>query len=233
MHADLSDLSSVNGREDRAAQSPAHAVVKDAGTPKTLPMQVEFVDVDSIKPHPRNPRRGDVGAIVESMIENGVYRPVIVQKSTGYIVAGSHTWQAQKATGVEKVPAIVLDLTDKQAVKILLADNRTADRGSYEDSEVAALLQSLVDDGELRSLMGTGYDGDDLDDMLNRLARDEAADDEVKNFKSSAVVFRFGDYAGKVSAEVYESFRAAFDKRRKDDDKVLLDDVLRSWLRLK
>lgn len=133
-------------------------------------LSVEYVDVGEVSTHPSNPRQGDVGAIHESITRNGVYRPLIVQKSTGHILAGNHTFQAMLHHGLDKVPVIFRDVNDEQAKRILLADNRTADLGDYDDAQLAALL------AELEDLEGTGYDGDDLDDLVGSLATDPDPD---------------------------------------------------------
>lgn len=124
---------------------------------------VESVPIDVLKPHPRNPRQGDVGAIVQSIEANGLYRPLYVQRSTNYILAGTHTWRALKALGADSAPVIYLDVDDKRAIRILLADNRTSDLGSYD----AGILESLLADTST-DLAGTGYDLDDVERMLKK-----------------------------------------------------------------
>ncbi len=44
--------------------------------------------------HPKNPRKGNVDLIIESIEENGFYGALIVQKSTGYILTGNHRFVA-------------------------------------------------------------------------------------------------------------------------------------------
>ena len=51
-------------------------------------------DIASVQPHPRNVRQGDVGAIATSLSTHGQYRPIVVQESTGHILAGNHTYKA-------------------------------------------------------------------------------------------------------------------------------------------
>lgn len=121
---------------------------------------------------PGNPRQGDIGAVSESMRVNGVYQPIIVNKGTktgrpNEIIAGNHRAQAAKALGHETIPAIVLDLTDEEAKRIALADNRTSDLADYDNGALLLMLQDLPD------LAGTGYDGDDLDDLLADLTPKE------------------------------------------------------------
>lgn len=126
-----------------------------------MPLKIEYVPVGKIQPHPENPRRGDVDIIRESVKANGVYRPLIVQKSSGYILAGNHTYQALVAEGIERVPVVFLDVDDVGAKRIMLADNRTSDFGDYDDAQLMELLQAL--DGDL---VGTGWDDDDLSELL-------------------------------------------------------------------
>jgi hypothetical protein len=125
------------------------------------------VDIDSLVPHPRNVREGDVGAISESLKHNGQYRPIVVQKSTNHILAGNHTWKAAKALGWDKIAVTYVDVDDERSLRILLADNKTNDLASYDENQLAELLQELA--GSEESLSGTNFDGDDLDDLLFKL----------------------------------------------------------------
>ena len=66
----------------------------------------EQVDINSLKPHPLNPRQGDVAAIAESLDKNGQFAPIIVwtnPKGEDIIVAGTHTWLAMKSLGEKKI----------------------------------------------------------------------------------------------------------------------------------
>src|SRR5690242_3881489 len=126
----------------------------------------ELVKLDALKKHPSNPRMGDVGAIVQSIEANGFYGTLVVQRSTGYVLAGNHRLQAAKATGLKEVPVVYVDVDDETAKRILLADNRTNDLATYDNDQLAELLQELA---ESEGLEGTGYDGDDLDALLKEL----------------------------------------------------------------
>ena len=127
----------------------------------------ELVSVDKLKPHPKNPRQGDVGAIHVSIEANGFYGSVIAQKSTGHILAGNHRFLAAKHANAEQVPVTWVDVSDEEAVRILLADNRTNDLATYNDDALAELLEGLMRD--TGSIDGTGYDGNDLDELLSKL----------------------------------------------------------------
>jgi ParB-like chromosome segregation protein Spo0J len=131
----------------------------------TLPdLTVERVPWDSLTQHPRNPRNGDVDAIAESIRVNGVYRPVIIARD-GTILAGHHLWLALREVGRTEVDVVRLPIhpASPEATRILLADNRTADLGNYDDGLLASLLRDL--DTEV-GIIGTGYDHDDLAALL-------------------------------------------------------------------
>jgi len=127
--------------------------------------------IGDLRPHPENPRRGDVDAIKESLEVNGQYKPILVQASTMFILGGNHTWLAAKRLGWDEIAAVLLDVDDAEATRILLADNRHADLATDDTNALTELLQTLP------SLDGTGWGQDDMDRMLRDLARPLTYDD--------------------------------------------------------
>jgi len=127
------------------------------------------VPLDAIRTHPKNPRRGDIDAIAASIRANGFYGALVVQRSSGFILAGNHRFLAAKKLGFSSVPVLFVDVDDRVAEKILLADNRTSDLAEYDDEALAELLSSLAQDDELE---GTGYDQAAVDALLDELSAD-------------------------------------------------------------
>lgn len=123
----------------------------------TTSLVVETVGVLDVSAHPRNPRVGNPTAIAQSLSENDQYKPIVVQKSSGFVLAGNHTLLAARQLGWTHIQAVVLDVDDDRALKILLADNKTSDDSGYDD----ALLMSILED--IPDLTGTGYDLADLE----------------------------------------------------------------------
>lgn len=136
-------------------------------------LAVVQVQIDAVIPHPRNVRQGDVGALCESLSAHGQYRPLVVQRhefSQPYILAGNHTWRAMKSLGWDSCAVTYVDVDDDEALRILLIDNRSNDLATYDDSGLAELLKELA--STKAGFAGTGFDGDDLDDLLFRLQGD-------------------------------------------------------------
>lgn len=125
-----------------------------------------LVPIDSVALHPRNPRQGDVGAIVESLRRFGQQKPIVVQDSSSWTVAGNHLLRAALSLGWTHIAANRAPLSDREAQAFMLADNRTADLGSYDTQGLADLLKELAIDDDLA---GTGYDGEDVDSLLAKL----------------------------------------------------------------
>ncbi len=121
------------------------------------------MDPNTLELHPENPRQGDIGAIVTSIEQNGWYGTLIAQKKSRRVLAGNHRLQAALALDMKEVPVYWVDVDDTEAQRILLADNRVSDLATWDDSILVGLLEGLANDGEL---LGSGYDGDDLDALL-------------------------------------------------------------------
>lgn len=127
-----------------------------------------IVDIDSVEAHPKNVRQGDIGAISESLKAHGQYRPIVVDERTNFILAGNHTWKAAKALGWSEINAgFIKTKDDDEALRILLADNRANDLATYDDTGLTELLKQLSET-EI-GLIGTAFDGDDLDALLEDL----------------------------------------------------------------
>lgn len=163
----------------------------------------EWVDVDKLKHHPDNPRRGNIEAIRESIRAHGVTRPIVVSRKTSHVLAGNHTLKAAKAEGLARIPVVFLDgLTRVQERKILLADNRTSDLGDYDNEALAQLLQEVKDEA---GLLGTAYDEAALDALLESIdpLTDEGSDlpdPEARVDAAAELAVKWGTERGQIWA---------------------------------
>lgn len=140
-------------------------------------LTVTQTPVSELRVFHQNPRRGDVNAIRESLRINGQYRPIVVNKGThtkrpNEVLAGNHTLMAARDEGWSSVAVAWIDVDEDQCARIVTADNRTSDLGSYDDELLLELLTSLP------SLEGTGYDPGDLDALAALLGDGEESDDD-------------------------------------------------------
>lgn len=122
-------------------------------------MIAKKINVKDLKEYPNNARRGNVTLLMESLKVNGQYRPVVVQKSTNYVLAGNHLLRAATQLGWEEIDTVVIDCDDQAALKIVLVDNRSNDLGEYNDDYLKGLLKDLED------FSGTGYNQADIEEL--------------------------------------------------------------------
>jgi hypothetical protein len=114
--------------------------------------------IAAVEQYPDNPNNGDVEAIATSMEINGVFAPVVAQKSTGYILAGNHRYAALLSLGEHRIPVLWVDVDDVAARKIMLADNRTAALAEMDLIAVGEMLEEINANDPILGLLGTGYD---------------------------------------------------------------------------
>lgn len=124
--------------------------------------------LEDLQPYHQNPRRGDTAAIAASLKKRGQYKPIVVNAGTKTgrpmeILAGNHTFLAAHSLGWSTIQIVTVDVDDSEAAQIVLADNKLADLGGYDDTDLLATLQ------EAGSLEATGYSDQDLADLLHAL----------------------------------------------------------------
>jgi ParB-like chromosome segregation protein Spo0J len=81
------------------------------------------------------------------------------------------------------VPAIVLDVDDDEAARLLLIDNASSDAARNDAALLAALLADL---DAASSLDGTGYTSDDLAALLARIEPEPIELDDVRPLDRTA-----------------------------------------------
>jgi DNA modification methylase len=151
-------------RESKPGSTERTRIVSARGEAKIAPqLRGLVVPIDSVTLHPNNPRRGVVDAVAASLARFGQQKPIVVQASTRYIVAGNHLVMAARSLGWAEIAANVEELDDASAIAFMLADNRTADLGGYDDALLAAIL---AEQAQAANLSATGYDADALAAIL-------------------------------------------------------------------
>lgn len=88
------------------------------------------------------------------------------------MLVGNHTLDAAISEAWETIDVVIVDVDDDQARRIVLADNRTSDLGTYDDALLADLLSDAGD------LFGTGFTNIDLDHLIASTAPPVEVDED-------------------------------------------------------
>src|SRR4029434_2188831 len=87
------------------------------------------IGVDEVEPNPNQPRKSfssqALDELTASIRTSGVIQPVIVRRrGVGYqLVAGERRWRAARQAGLQRVPAIVREVTDAESLELALVEN--------------------------------------------------------------------------------------------------------------
>ena len=101
------------------------------------------IAISEIQPDKNQPRKNfDQAALeelAESIKEHGILQPLLLrptQDGMGYqIVAGERRWRAAKLAGLTEIPAIIKELTEKEAAELALVENlQREDLGPVEEA---------------------------------------------------------------------------------------------------
>ena len=133
------------------------------------------MDIDLLLPLEKNPRRGNVQAIVASYEEFGQIRPIVVRPNgngTFTVVAGNHQLQAAKQLGWDKIAVVQYDVDDERAIAFAIADNRTVELG-YTEPEILNELIVEINDYYPELLEGLGWDEFELAEIEQQSIREE------------------------------------------------------------
>jgi ParB family chromosome partitioning protein len=109
-----------------------------------------FISITRIAPNPGQPRKvfreTELATLAASIREQGVLQPLVVRRrGDGYeLIIGERRWRAAQLAGLDEVPAVVLDATDRQVVEMALVEN--VQRADLNPMELAEAFRVLIDD---------------------------------------------------------------------------------------
>ncbi len=106
------------------------------------------VDVEDLKPNPLQPRqdfdKDSIDELAQSMKETGMLQPIVVVPEENHykIVVGERRWRAARKIGIQKIPAVVRHLSEKQQIEASLVEN--LQRKDLNPIEIAFAYQKLI-----------------------------------------------------------------------------------------
>lgn len=135
-----------------------------------MPREILTVPLGDLTEYHKNARQSDVQRIAASLRENGQYRPITVNEGTRTgrpmeVLAGNHVLQAARSLGWEQLDIVLVDVNDRAAARIVLADNKTSDDSTYDSRLLDELLAELQAEQDDWDLSGTGYDQEAVDEI--------------------------------------------------------------------
>ena len=122
------------------------------------------IAISRISPNPYQPRKrftpDDLASLRASIAAHGVLQPILVSETpTGYqLVAGERRLRAAQAAGLDRIPAVIRQLVDRDQLELALVEN--LQRADLDPLETADAYRQLMNRFGLSQ-----------DDVANRVGR--------------------------------------------------------------
>ena len=114
---------------------------------------IEYIETLNIRSSDLNPRKtfddDSINELSKSIVEVGILQPIILRASkykkgveSYELVCGERRWRAAKMANLDKVPAIVRELKDQEALDLMITEN--LQRKDVSPLEEAEAFQNLI-----------------------------------------------------------------------------------------
>ena len=162
---------------------------------------INYVALDDVKTEDKNPKDHDIAEIIKSINRFGFVQPLLINETTGKLVAGHGRLEALKEIGITSqkdiwyVPTIrnVSFEDDQEAEAYIIADNRLVELGGWDSDKLDQMLIDLKKSGQ-RSMDGIGFTELDITKLKNSNKVDPEIDFTTEILESNQyVVFVFNN----------------------------------------
>ena len=147
-------------------------------------MKVQDIEISKVLPYWNNPRKNEetVERLIKSIQEYGFNTPIVVNHDM-VVVNGHARLKAAKRLGMKTVPCVVVNLTDEQAKKYRIADNKIADLSEWQED---ALFKELREIADPYDLLDMGFSSSEITSIVGNV--DSLIDDVLDDFEEEDVL---------------------------------------------
>lgn len=124
--------------------------------------QVLKISTETLIPHPKNPRsrpEEQIPLLKAGILHFGFTNPILVQKSTNFIVAGHGRQLAALELNLPEVPIIYWDISDEEAEAHMIADNKIGMMSTWNEE----ILRSWMEEKQKSKVVElSGFSRDEI-----------------------------------------------------------------------
>jgi len=149
---------------------------------------LRYLPIDALSPNPYQPRQRfddqTIAQLAASIKADGVMQPIVarpVGSGAFQIIAGERRWRAARAAGLDRIPAVVRDLDDRQAAEWSLIEN--LQREDLNPIDKAEAFKQLCDAHSLshdQVAQRVGLERSTISNLLRLLGLSESVRDLVR-----------------------------------------------------
>lgn len=139
---------------------------------------ITLLHVNVIRPNAFQPRKGfsddSLAELAQSIKTQGVLQPVIVRRdkegSSYELVAGERRWRATRLAGLEEIPAIIRNISDRESLELALIENiQREDLNAIEQATALNQLQTQFSITQQELSQRTGLSRSHIANLLRLL----------------------------------------------------------------
>jgi ParB family transcriptional regulator, chromosome partitioning protein len=183
-------------RDTESAAPPTPSVVASTTATAVAPAMSAGplqVDIDLIDPSPYQPRTRFVESALEELAQSirssGIIQPLVARKigARYQLIAGERRWRAAQRAQLLRVPVVLRDVSDEQALELTLVEN--IQREDLNPIEQARAFQKLIDEFHLTQdevATRTGKERATVANSVRLLALDETFLEWIEEGKITA-----------------------------------------------
>lgn len=127
-------------------------------------MQIETININTIKPYWRNPRKNTdaILAIKNSIEKYGYNNPILIDKDN-VIISGHTRYLALRELQKTDIAILRLDLTDQKAKEFRIVDNKSSELALWDDEKLMQELREISDIKDMQQY----FNDLDLDNIIS------------------------------------------------------------------
>lgn len=157
----------------KTRENPAQPGQKEVGQGWAGRAELRMMPLSELKPWAKNPRnnKAAVAKVAASIRQFGFAAPIVARMATSVIIAGHTRWEAAHLLGLSEIPVRLLDLSEREAEMLALADNRLGEIATWDDQMLASLLRQMEQEGQ--DLSVAGFEPDEIGALLGSLEAEQ------------------------------------------------------------
>lgn len=181
------------GRGLNALIRPPEPPAESASPIQTKGTDPSEVDIQLIEPSPYQPRRqfreGALNELAQSIRSTGIIQPLVLRTAGNryQLIAGERRWRAAQLAGLKRVPAVIREIPESQALEITLVEN--IQREDLSPVEEAHAYNRLMEEFSLTQenvAERTGKDRATIANTLRLLKLDKSIRDMIDEGRLTA-----------------------------------------------
>ncbi len=127
----------------------------------TADVAAVYVDITSLVEWAQNPRKNEraILKVAKSIKRFGFGAPIVARIENSEIIKGHTRYRAAKALGLKRVPVRFMDISEPEAHKLAIADNKLGEIAEWDDEK----LEDMVLDLSIQEAQMLGFEMKELE----------------------------------------------------------------------